>query len=472
MSNKDFIYKLEQILQAGDKNPFVNIAPEEKETIIPAHQQEAYTSIRINSAKISKKEYQHLEAVKWCDGAYYLAERPIFTLDPWFHGGAYYVQEASSMFLQHVIQYLQTQMPAHSHKYLDLCAAPGGKSTLLASIIDDNDLLISNEVIQSRAQILVENVIKWGHINHWVVNNDPKDFQALPSYFDVAVIDAPCTGSGLWRKDEKSINEWSPEHVQLCSDRQKRIVADILPAIKDGGYIVYATCSYSPEEDEQLCDFMIGELGLENVKIPIEPSWNIAVTQSNISQAEGYHFYPWRLKGEGFYLAVFRKPTMELEGENKKSKSKSKKDKNQKSKMSDAPYQPWSKYIADDYTLKVINDMVYAFNPSHFSEFELLRAHLYIKKAGIRLGTISPKEVIPEHELALSNIIKKEVPTIDVNLEDALLFLKKEAIKTEDNLKGWYLVQYRGVNLGWGKWMTNRMNNYLPKNWRIRMDIK
>lgn len=471
MSKDTFIQKLENIINTTHKNPFVNISKAEQEQIIPSHTQEAYTSIRINPRKVDTTMYQQLEEVKWCDGAYYLPERPVFTLDPKFHGGAYYVQEASSMFLQHVIKHLQNVVPSSAKRYLDLCAAPGGKSTLLASIIDEADLLVSNEVIQTRAQILVENAIKWGHINHWVVNNDPKDFEPIGAFFDVAVIDAPCTGSGLWRKDEASIDEWSAEHVQLCSDRQKRIVADILPVIKPGGYIVYATCSYSPEEDEALCDFMTSSLGLKNVPIPVDESWNIHVTHSEVHQAEGYHFYPWRLKGEGFYLAVFQKEVADEESISFSKKDKKKGKKDQKQKVPKAAYEPWANLIDDAYDLRIIQDVVYAFEREQWADFELLKQHLYIKKAGVRLGTVTPKEVIPEHELALSTIIKMSVPKVTVTKENALLYLKKESILADAGLKGWHIVNYEGVNLGWGKWMPNRMNNYMPKNWRIRMDV-
>ncbi len=216
--------------------------------LLQAHEQAAVTSVRLNPRKAAAPSFIQTGAVPWCGAGRYLSERPVFTLDPLFHAGAYYVQEASSMFVQHAVESL-VDLNGPALRVLDLCAAPGGKSTLLAGLLRDEDLLVSNEVIQARAAILAENMSRWGQMNTWVSQNDPKDFAALGAYFDIMLIDAPCTGSGLWRKDEAAMDEWSPEHVKLCSERQKRIVADALPALKPGGLLLYATCSYSPEEN-------------------------------------------------------------------------------------------------------------------------------------------------------------------------------------------------------------------------------
>ncbi len=224
-------------------------------SLLAAHETAAVTSVRLNPRKPVILSFKESGRVPWCTTGYYLAERPVFTLDPLFHAGAYYVQEASSMFVQHAFECL-TDREGAPLRVLDLCAAPGGKSTLLAGLLRNEDLLVSNEVIQARAAILAENLSRWGQMNTWVTHNDPKEFSKLDPYFDVMLIDAPCTGSGLWRKDEAALEEWSPEHVKLCSERQKRIVADALPALKSGGLLLYATCSYSPEENEQVCDWL------------------------------------------------------------------------------------------------------------------------------------------------------------------------------------------------------------------------
>ncbi|HEY6063723.1 MAG TPA: RsmB/NOP family class I SAM-dependent RNA methyltransferase, partial [Chitinophagaceae bacterium] len=219
------------------------------------------TSIRVNPAKASmgKGEWSIGDSIHhspftshhkipWTDVGYYLDTRPSFTFDPLFHAGCYYVQEASSMFLEQALR--QTVDLSKPVKVLDLCAAPGGKSTHIQSLISKESLLVSNEVIRSRVNILKDNIIKWGCENVVVTNNDPKDFGRLKYYFDVIVVDAPCSGSGLFRRDANAINEWSKNSVQLCSQRQQRILADVWPALKKDGILIYSTCSYSKEEDE------------------------------------------------------------------------------------------------------------------------------------------------------------------------------------------------------------------------------
>jgi 16S rRNA C967 or C1407 C5-methylase (RsmB/RsmF family) len=264
--------------------------------------EEQIVSIRKNPDKKAEPQPINIDsAVPWCPHGYYLKERPIFTADPLFHAGTYYVQEASSMFLWHILQ-STIGNNTKNKKVLDLSAAPGGKSTLLLSYFSDG-LVVANEVIKSRANILVENITKWGTDHVVVTNNDPVHFQKLPAFFDVIVVDAPCSGSGLFRKDPQAIEEWSPEAVTLCSERQERILADILPALAENGLLIYSTCSYSVEENEFVADWLIDKMALEPVPISINNDWGIIQTITN-----GFRFYPNQVKGEGFFAAVFRKP--------------------------------------------------------------------------------------------------------------------------------------------------------------------
>jgi len=245
------------------------------------------TSIRLNPGKLVADNAMIGDQVPWCPHGLYLSSRPSFTLDPCFHAGAYYVQEASSMFLWHALK--ESIGIDTKKKVLDLCAAPGGKSTLLASYFTDG-LVVANEVIKSRASILVENITKWGSSQVVVTNNDPSHFQSLPGYFDVMVIDAPCSGSGLFRKDPDAISEWSLDNVQLCSQRQQRILADVLPALKEDGLLIYSTCSYSAEEDETIADWLVAEMGMESKQLHPENSWGIVETISPLQKAYGYRF--------------------------------------------------------------------------------------------------------------------------------------------------------------------------------------
>ena len=270
--------------------------------------QNQISSVRINPAKIfdiNKSVLNVDSKVLWSSNGFYLKERPSFTIDPFFHAGAYYVQEASSMFLEEVLK--QSCDLNASLKLLDLCAAPGGKSTLLQSLISNESLLVCNEVIKTRVNVLSENITKWGAVNTVVTNNDPKDFQRLPEYFDVIVADAPCSGSGLFRKDPDAINEWSVDNVVLCSQRQQRILADIIPALKPGGVLIYSTCSYSESENETIADWLLNENEYETVQIKLDSDWGIVETQSANNKAFGYRFYPDKIKGEGFFIAAFRK---------------------------------------------------------------------------------------------------------------------------------------------------------------------
>jgi len=440
--------------------------------VTAAHEQSAITSIRLNWLK-NTKSLANLEAVPWCTNGRYLPERPVFTLDPLFHAGAYYVQEASSMFIAHAFESL-IQRGENALRVLDLCAAPGGKSTLLAGLLLDEDLLIANEVIQTRASILAENLTRWGQLNTWVTNNDPKDFGKLDGYFDLMLIDAPCTGSGLWRKDAEAINEWSIEHVKLCADRQKRIVADAIPSLKANGILLYATCSYSAEENENMVDWIIDNLGLESVNINTDPEWNIEHTKSDIHKAAGYRFYPWKLKGEGFFLAAFKNTVADSEipyNQPKRNKQKGRAKPNT-SKGEKNEELRWKQWLNCEYEAIKKNEEFYALHPQHKEDYTLLQDKLRIKKTGTALGKIVGKDVIPDHELALSVHLSTDITSIDVTKEEALQFMKREEIRKENETKGWQVVRYEGLGLGWGKWLPNRMNNYFPKHWRIRMDIK
>src|SRR5437879_4447061 len=273
---------------------------DEWQSFVEAHQLPSPTSIRINPKKSSSKEF---EKIPWTDFGYYLNERPSFTFDPLFHAGTYYVQEASSMFLEQALK--QTVDLSQPLRVLDLCAAPGGKSTHLLSLINDQSLLVTNETIRSRATILAENICKWGNINAVVTNNDPEDFQGLNAFFDVIVIDAPCSGEGLFRKDRDAMNEWSEENADLCSSRQQRIVNQIWPALKENGILIYSTCTYNPKENEGNLSRLVAEGKAKSLKLKVESS--LGLEEIHVEKIFGYHFYPHKTKGEGFFISVIRK---------------------------------------------------------------------------------------------------------------------------------------------------------------------
>ncbi len=420
------------------------------------------TSIRLNPAKPSDSVISTLllaEKIPWCTNGYYLQERPSFTLDPHFHAGAYYVQEASSMFLETVMK--QTIDLNTSLKVLDLCAAPGGKSTLIQSLISNDSFLVSNEVIKTRVNILAENITKWGASNVVVTNNDPKDFQRLSNYFDVIVVDAPCSGSGLFRKDNDAISEWSMDNVALCSQRQQRILADVVPSLKSGGVLIYSTCSYSEVENEDIATWLTKENTFESCRIDFQQNWGIVETDKN--DIFGYRFYPDKIKGEGFFIAAFRKNE---DGIAQKLKQKPI---NQKSIVSKSQFEYVSKWINPNVDIDFFNwkNEVIALPNILLQEMANLQSALYIKKIGVNIGSAIRNELIPSHELAVCTILSPDVESIHLNLEDALQFLRHQNFELKDTSPGWKLVMYNELPLGFIKSMSNRFNNYYPREWRI-----
>ena len=369
------------------------------------------------------------------------------------------------MFLEQALK--QTVDLSQPLRILDLCAAPGGKSTLIESLMSNESLLVCNEVIKARVNILEENISKWGSANVIVTNNDPKDFQRLVNYFDVIVIDAPCSGSGLFRKDPSAIDEWSENNVQLCSQRQQRILADVLPALKDGGVLIYSTCSYSETEDECIGDWIAAEFAVGSFQLAVEVEWGIVETQSEKHKTWGYRFFPDKVKGEGFFIAAFKKKqdvSSKSQETNRKQHSK-----NKSQALGKDEIEILNAYLKDPGDFFFINqkDEVLAI-PIHLKDdLGRIQSSLYIKKAGVKMGKIIRGELIPDHELALSTIINPSVKRIDVDLVTALQYLRREEMKINDGDTGWFLLTYLEAPLGWVKILPNRVNNYYPKEWRI-----
>jgi 16S rRNA C967 or C1407 C5-methylase (RsmB/RsmF family)/NOL1/NOP2/fmu family ribosome biogenesis protein len=416
------------------------------------------TSIRVNPAKAAAAVFPAAKPIPWSSWGYYLPQRPSFTFDPLFHAGVYYVQEASSMFLEQALR--QTVDLAKPLRVLDCCAAPGGKSTLLQSLLSPESLLVSNEVIRNRVTVLRENMIKWGAPNAVVTNNDPRDFAALRDYFDVMVIDAPCSGSGLFRREPTAIAEWSPANVQLCSQRQQRILADCWPALRNGGMVIYCTCSYSREEDEDILDWLTTDLGAESCRLDLDPDWHIVETRGK-NGAWGYRFYPDKLDGEGFFIGCLRKVQGGVFIPPRKTAAPER-----VSKKEQELFQPW---VRADVPLFFFRhqQQVHALPAALAADLPVLQAACYLKKAGITLGTPSAKEFIPEHDLAMSTVIASELPAVSLDAGQALQYLRKEELQVESTMRGWALVRHVGHNLGWVKILPNRWNNYYPKEWRI-----
>ena len=413
------------------------------------------TSIRVNN-KIDDYVPSD-DRVAWCESGYYLPERPLFTADPLFHAGVFYVQEASSMFLQQAVE----QHFQQARTVLDLCAAPGGKSTLLSQALSGNSLLVSNEIIRSRAYILAENLIKWGNPNIVVTNNEPKDFANLPGFFDAMVVDAPCSGEGMFRKDAGAIDEWSEYNVTLCAARQREILTSVWDSLKNEGVLVYSTCTFNREENEENVRWICEELGAELLTIDLKG--NTDITTSDF----GYRFYPHKTKGEGFFISVLRKTSYP-----NKTTKKIKDDKKGIKIVSKDNIPTLSLLDADSWTIVAENNQFNAYDSARLSDYLLLNKQLKCMHSGLLLGEMKGSSFIPSASIALSKKLNKEsVEVVEVDYDTAILFLRKEAVFFPEDKRGYLLVCYKGQALGWLKNMENRCNNLYPQEWRIRMKL-
>lgn len=415
------------------------LLPNEHEAFFKAMDEPSPVSVRLNNKVAITPTYPQ---VPHCSNGYYLPNRPVFTLDPWFHAGAYYVQEAGSMYLEQVVKkYLSG--PSTGSKVLDLCAAPGGKSTHLASLLGDDSLLISNEVMPQRAHILAENATKWGYGNMAVTNNRPADFGKLAGYFDLILTDVPCSGEGMFRKDEKAIEDWSPAYVLECTERQRSILTDVWPALKQDGLLIYSTCTFNKAENEDNIAWIAQELGAEIL--------------------ESRHFYFHTDQSEGLFMAALRKtaPTTQMRVKSKVTSPKSQVTSHKSPLIN-----------SDHWRIKEDKDLIYALPKAYEADFALLDKHLRWLKKGIGIATLKGKNQTPHIDLALSRHINKEAFTpYELDLPTALHYLKGESITLPDAPIGYLLLTYRGVPMGWGKNIGNRCNNLYPDAWRIRMNI-
>ncbi len=435
---------------------FSHITVPDIDQLNQAHQLPPVVSVRLNPIKPSKA-FADATPVPWCTQGRYLDQRPSFTADPLLHAGCYYVQEASSMFLEHaltqVVDFTQRLMA------LDLCAAPGGKSTLLASLLNEQSLLLSNEVIPSRVSMLTENLTKWGQLNTWVCSNDPKQFAPINNLFDIVLIDAPCSGSGLFRKMPDFVNDWDMDNVHLCSQRQQRIVHDIFPSVKEEGIMVYMTCSFCEEENEEMVDMILQQFDVDSCPIDIPAEWGIIETISQVQQGYGYRFFPHLLNGEGFFLACFKK-RKSGEKPNKIDPNRSRKNKTDLTSL--------QSFVDTENKVGLLqNDHLMLIEAAHAEYAEYFAQHLKLVKKGILCGKVIRGELIPEHELAMYAHLRRDIPAVDVNLEQAVRYLQREPVEIDCPAKGWFLLRYEGQHLGWIKNVGNRINNYYPSHYRI-----
>lgn len=397
--------------------------------------------------------------VPWSEYGYYLKERPSFTMNPLFHAGCFYVQEASSMFLEQAFRACRFDGPVTA---LDLCAAPGGKSTHLCSLLPRDSLLVSNEIMRNRAAVLNENICKWGADNVVVTNNTPEEVAASGGSFDLILVDAPCSGEGMFRKDETAIKEWNERNVGMCALRQREILETVWPLLEPGGFLIYSTCTFNSFENEENVMWMIEELGAEPIAVPVSDGWNISGAYSRYSIPVS-HFFPGTSGGEGFFLALLRKKS---ERDNRGRVFVS-------SRISSASgvYREWLK-DPDSFVFVEKNGIVTAFPVSVSERMIHLSETLRTVSSGIQVAFQKGREWAPSHALAMSRHLNRDAfPSASLTLQQALDYLHLNAIRLPDSPKGFVVVEYGNVPLGFVKNVGNRANNLYPSGWRIRKDV-
>ena len=437
----------------------------EWDAFVEALSEEPSVSVRVNS-KITDNRLQITDnscsAVKWCEHGRYLAERPKFTYDPMFHAGAYYVQEASSMFVWQALE----QLVERDAVVLDMCAAPGGKSTAIAQYLSEEGFLVSNEYVPQRAHVLVENMTKWGAPNCVVTNNAPRHFEKLKVKFDAILVDAPCSGEGMFRKDERAREEWSPANVEMCVERQREILESAWEVLRPGGVLIYSTCTFNRHENEEQVQWLIDEMDAEYLPIKIGEDWMITETE------RGYRFLPHKTRGEGLFLAAVRKQITDyrLQITDNRLQSKSEKRKDKKNKKSTLSSQfSIQELLRGEYDIVESEGRYYAVQKERVDLVEECRKTLNVLSFGVQMYEQKGKDLIPQAALALSQVYKRGAyPEVELSYEEAISFLRKEAIVLADAPRGFVLVTYGGLPLGCVKNIGNRCNNLYPEFWRIR----
>ena len=429
-----------------------DLLPDEWEALIEAiTTTEPSVAVRVNDAR-GMGLPEGARRVPWCGQGFYLADRPAFTFDTDWHAGRYYVQDASSMFITHVISHLVHE-PV---RYLDLCAAPGGKTTAAVQALPPGSMAVANEIVPPRARVLADNVIRWGNPRCVVTSNAPAQIGKLTHFFDVIAADVPCSGEGMMRKDDEAVAQWTPALVEQCAQRQREILADVWQALRPGGLLIYSTCTYNRQENEQMAEFIVHDLGAVSLEVPVEPSWNIHPAIG--SDCHCYRFMPHRVDGEGLFMAAFRKhgdgPRQDIRIKEKNAKK------------ADETGREWLA-SPDDYTVDLVGDLYIAVPQDIRREVAALRASLTVLHAGVELATVMGRKTLPHHALAMSTARDAGAfPVCEVDYPTALRYLRGESI-TIDGPRGHVLIAHEGAVLGFANNLGNRANNLYPKPQRI-----
>lgn len=432
---------------------------EEAESLFAALDTEPAVSLRLNPAKPA--ETFDGEEIGWCKWGRYLAERPQFTLDPLLHGGAYYVQEASSQFVAHLL----SNHNMEGVKVLDMCAAPGGKTTIYSTLVGRKGLVVANDINHGRAMALADNVQRWGMGNVVVTCNEPSHIGAFTHWFDVVAVDAPCSGEGMFRKMDEARSEWTPSSPEVCAERQREILAEAWRVLRPGGTLIYSTCTFNPTEDEGIVEWLMSEYGdeLEPVdRVYINEEWGVVC--GDIGAFQCFHFYPHKARGEGFFAAIARKSDGAMRRSSPKARRKL------FSLPSKADVKELVRWVDDasQHTFMMVGEDIYAYNSAVADSIVTLSENLSVVYSGVLMGRIFKQKLKPEHPLALYIGMNRDVvPMVEVSLDEAIDYLRRNDIAAAQFEEGINVVEYKGIPIGFVKRIGARCNNMYPKDLRI-----
>lgn len=418
--------------------------------------------------------------VPWNSFGLFLRERPVFTLDPLFHAGAYYVQDSSSMFVGFVFRQVLERMAGEGTlpqernlRVLDLCAAPGGKTTDLAAslreALGDRFLLVSNEVMKNRAGVLADNVARWGDPNVAVTSADPAAFSRFDGFFDIILADVPCSGEGMFRKDAEAVAQWSEETMELCAARQRRIVADVWPALAGNGILLYSTCTFNRHENDGNAAWITSELGASVLDIgcPFD---------GPVHTGQGYSLAPGFVSGEGQYCAVLKKDG-ETAGRQRPA-GRDTKDRGQKAQNPQVSGKNTEKEISAllsvPSVLRSRGEVLTAVPRQIYGDLTFLEGFVKTLSAGVAVGTLKGSGLVPDADLALSPMLRDGAfPDVALDRQTALEYLHRDAIRLpEGTAAGFCTVSWRGIRLGFVKNLGARCNSLHPMHRRILMDVR
>lgn len=509
-----------------------NLPGIDKEALLESLDTTPSVSIRYNRRKPHPSSFglpdENMSPVEWCSDGRYLAERPVFTLDPALHAGAYYVQDASSMIYQQITERIVHRLNAEfGEKQLvvaDFCASPGGKTTSIINAMPDGSIVVANEYVASRGKILRENLEKWGYPEIITTGSDSGQYARLPEIFDIIAVDAPCSGEGMMRKDEDARSQWSERLAAQCSALQKEILSDLSGCLRPGGYLIYSTCTFNLEEDEKNSLYISEKLGLEPVKIDsLELDGIDLPGRALLPGVEALRFMPHITRGEGLYISIFRKPTDANASKTEfdefcdashaemlrpksinKDKRKGKKGKESRNfetpakELTESESRKLREWIRPDFEprFELSGDMVTMMSENSGKIVDILRkSGVNVTGAGLPIATRhgssaktgqnssvrdsrvaaakKDSDIAPDSRLALNLALKPDAfPTASLSRDEALKYLRRELASLDENIpRGYVVVTYEGLPLGMMKNLGNRANNLYPLAWRIKMDL-